>query len=58
MDLCACVNEDRRTLFFLCLLEEVKRELKRIHMDGGRYNERLNSKTEGSEHLVHTGLHG
>ena len=37
------------------LLEEVNRELKRIHIDGCRYNERLNVKTEGSKHLVGTG---
>jgi hypothetical protein len=33
-----------------------KKELKRIHIDGCRYNERLNSKTEGSKLLVYTGL--
>ena len=30
-----------------CLLKEVKRDLKRIHIDVCRYNERLNAKTEG-----------
>jgi len=34
-----------------CLLKEVKRDLKRIHIDGCRYNERLNSKTEVSKRL-------
>ena len=28
-----------------CLLQKVKRYLKRIYIDGCRYNERLNSKT-------------
>ena len=32
-----------------CLLLEVKRELKRIYIDGCLYNERLNVKTEGSK---------
>ena len=32
--------------------------LKRIHIDGCRYNERLNAKTEGSKHLTYTGLNG
>jgi hypothetical protein len=30
--------------------------LKRIHIDGCRYNERLNTKTEGSKLLAYTGL--
>ena len=42
----------------LCLLYEVKRESKRIHTIGSRYNERLNSKTEGSKRLDYTGLTG
>ncbi len=35
----------------LFLLQEVKRDLKRIH--GCRYNERLNTKTEGSKRDLH-----
>ena len=42
-------------LFFV-LLEEVKREIQRIHVDGCRCNERRNSKTEGSKRLAYTGL--
>ena len=42
-----------------CLLfvyyESIKRELQGIHIDGCRYNERLNSKTEGSKLLTYTG---
>ena len=33
--------------FFFCLLQEVKGGLKRMYIDGCRYNERLNTKTEG-----------
>jgi hypothetical protein len=40
------------------LLSEVKRELKRIYINGCRYNERLNDKMEGSTHLTHIGLCG
>jgi hypothetical protein len=32
--------------------EEIKRELKRIYINGCRYNERLNTKSEGSKLLV------
>ena len=42
----------------LNLLFEVKRELKRIHINGCRCNERLNAKTEGSKRLAYTGLRG
>ena len=38
--------------------EEIKRELKGIHIYGCRCNERLKSKSEGSKHLVYTGLSG
>jgi hypothetical protein len=38
------------------LLKEVKRELQRIHINGCRCNERLDSKREGSKRLVYTGL--
>jgi hypothetical protein len=38
----------------LGLLKESKRELKRIYINWCRYNERLNSKKEGSKHLVYT----
>ena len=37
-----------RFSIYFCLLEEVKEESKRIHVDGCRYNERLNTKTGGS----------
>ncbi len=39
----------RQRLGFICLLQEVNRELKRIYMDGCRYNERLNTETRGSK---------
>jgi hypothetical protein len=35
----------------------VKPEPKRIYINGCRYNERLNTKTEGSKRLAYTGLH-
>ena len=44
--------------FFFGFLHEVKRELKRIYINGCRYNERLNAKTEGSKRLGYTGLRG
>ena len=37
---------------------KIKRELKRIHMSGCRYNERLKPKTDGSKWLTYTGLSG
>jgi hypothetical protein len=40
------------------VMKEVKRELKRINVDGCRYNERLNTKMEGSKLLSYTGLCG
>jgi hypothetical protein len=43
---------------FLFLLYEVKREVKRISINGCRYNEGLNVKTEGSKRLVYTGCIG
>jgi hypothetical protein len=46
------------SIYDLCLLQEVNRELKRIHIDGCRYIERLNNKTEGSKRLAYTGLRG
>ena len=36
----------------------MKRYLKRIHVSGCRFNERLKSKTDGSKFLVYTGLCG
>jgi hypothetical protein len=36
--------------------QEVKRELKRIYVNGCRYNERLNPKKEESKDLVYTEL--
>ena len=44
--------------FFWILIIEVKREIKRICMNGCRHNERLNAKTEGSKRVVYTGLRG
>jgi hypothetical protein len=37
---------------------EVKCLIKRIYINGCRYNERPNGKTEGSKLLTHTGFHG
>ena len=37
---------------------EVLRRIVWYSIDGCRYNERLNSTTEGSELLTYTGLHG
>ncbi len=47
-----------RTKYVLFLLEEVKQEVKRIYINGCRYNDRLNAKTEVSKHPHYTGLHG
>jgi hypothetical protein len=38
--------------------QQVKRELKRIHISGYRYHERLKAKTNGSKRLKYTGLCG
>ena len=38
--------------------QQVKWELKRIHISGYRCNERLTSKTDGSKRLGYTGFHG
>ena len=38
--------------------QQIKREVKGIHICGCRYNERRNAKTDGSTHLTYTGLHG
>jgi hypothetical protein len=40
----------------VCLLQEVKQELQRIHIDGCRFDERLNSKTEDAKRHTYTGL--
>ena len=42
----------------LVYYEETKRELKRILIYECRCNERLTGKSEGSTHLVYTGLLG
>ena len=34
--------------------QQIKRELKRMHVSGCRCNERLKAKTEGSKRLVQT----
>ncbi len=56
-------DEDKKVMW--CLLRAKKMffirgkvRLKRIHIDGCRYNERLNAKTEGSKRLGYTGLRG
>ena len=36
----------------------MKRELKRIHINGCRWNERIKSKPDGSKSLAYTGLRG
>ena len=36
--------------------QQIKRDLKRIRVSGGRCNERLKVKTEGSKCLGYTGL--
>ena len=38
--------------------QQVKRELKRIHISGYRCNERVKAKTDGSKRLAYTGLRG
>jgi hypothetical protein len=40
------IREKNKTLLFII---RVNRELKRVYINGCRYNERLNSKTEGSK---------
>ena len=50
-------DESRGTCFF-CYEQQVKWELKRIHVSGYRCNERLKSKTDGSKRLTYTGLCG
>jgi len=39
---------------FILFIEEINRELKRLHIDGCRWNERLKAKTEGSTRLSYT----
>ena len=39
----------------MCVLEQVKRQLKRIHIDGCRCDEGLNTKTEGAKRLAYNG---
>ena len=36
--------------------QQIKRELKGIHICGCRFNERLKTKTEGSTCVTHSGL--
>ena len=38
--------------------QQIKRELKRIHISGWRCNERLTARTNGSKRLTYTGLCG
>jgi hypothetical protein len=39
---------------FKFIVREVKRELKRIHINGCRCNESINAKMEGSKRLGYT----
>ena len=41
-------------LFYFYYKEQIKRELKRIHISGCRCNERLKAKTDGSKRLAYT----
>ena len=38
--------------------QQIKRDLKRIHISRCRYSERLKAKTDGSKCLTYTGLCG
>ena len=58
-----CWSSQVRYLPYLILVEivyyeEIKREVKRIHIIGFRCNERLKAKTEGSTRLAYTVLPG
>ena len=44
--------------YFLYYEQQIKRELKRIHIRGCRCKERLKAKNDGSTHLTYTGLCG
>ena len=46
---------DRRPVYYE---QQVKRELKRVHISGYRCNERLKAETDGSKRLTYTGLRG
>ncbi len=50
----------RMTFRFLFIYyeQQIKREIKRINISGCRCNERLKAKTDGSNRLTYTGLHG
>jgi hypothetical protein len=52
----AFLNLDQFLLFYY--EQQVKRELKGIHISGYRCNERLKAKTDGSKRLTYTGLRG
>ena len=43
---------------FIYYEQQIKRDLKGIHICGCRCNERLKAKTDGSTRLTYTGLHG
>ena len=43
---------------FIYYEQQIKRELKRIHISGCRCNERLKAKTDGSKSLGYTGFRG
>ena len=51
-----CYSPLVRVLFYY--EHQIKRELKGIHLCGCRFNERLKAKTDGSTHLLYTGLCG
>ena len=47
-----------RQVFVFHFEQQIKRELKGIHICGCRFNERPNAKTDGSKSLSYTGLSG
>ena len=51
-------TEENGTSFYFYYEQQIKRELKRIHISGCRWNERLRDKTDGSKSLGYTGLCG
>ncbi len=43
---------------FIYYEQQINREVKRIHVSGCQWKERLKSKTDGSKGLTYTGLCG
>ncbi len=54
----SCFENNGFFFLFIQVVSEVNRQLKRKHVDGCWYTERLNTKTEGSKRLTYTGLLG